>query len=198
MKGNLDDLSMKINLKVIHKLNAHLQKQNELIEESKKLIDEIHSNINTKILNGEYDNLEEEFNKERIGKKSLRKYEYTKLNIESQIENLKQGIKGDTEIKEENEEIQIENLDKENNEDSENKNYKAIEYLRNLIRETFSKINEYEKKMEEITNEAKIKLKEGKKNEAKELLIEKKKIAELNIICKESIFVYRSHIKDFE
>lgn len=198
MKGNLDDLSMKINLKVIHKLNTHLQKQNELIEESKKLIDEIHSNINTKILNGEYDNLEEEFNKERIGKKSLRKYEYTKLNIESQIENLKQGIKGNTEIKEENEEIQIENLDKENNEDSENKNYKAIEYLRNLIRETFSKINEYEKKMEEITNEAKIKLKEGKKNEAKELLIEKKKIAELNIICKESIFVYRSHIKDFE
>ena len=198
MKGNLDDLSMKINLKVIHKLNAHLQKQNELIEESKKLIDEIHSNINNKILNGEYDNLEEEFNKERIGKKSLRKYEYTKLNIESQIENLKQGIKGNTEIKEENEEIQIENLDKENNEDSENKNYKAIEYLRNLIRETFSKINEYEKKMEEITNEAKIKLKEGKKNEAKELLIEKKKIAELNIICKESIFVYRSHIKDFE
>ena len=198
MKGNLDDLSMKINLKVIHKLNAHLQKQNELIEESKKLIDEIHSNINKKILNGEYDNLEEEFNKERIGKKSLRKYEYTKLNIESQIENLKQGIKGDTEIKEENEEIQIENLDKENNEDSENKNYKAIEYLRNLIRETFSKINEYEKKMEEITNEAKIKLKEGKKNEAKELLIEKKKIAELNIICKENIFVYRSHVKDFE
>ncbi len=198
MKGNLDDLSMKINLKVIHKLNTHLQKQNELIEESKKLIDEIHSNINKKILNGEYDNLEEEFNKERIGKKSLRKYEYTKLNIESQIENLKQGIKGNTEIKEENEEIQIENLDKENNEDSENKNYKAIEYLRNLIRETFSKINEYEKKMEEITNEAKIKLKEGKKNEAKELLIEKKKIAELNIICKESIFVYRSHIKDFE
>ena len=198
MKGNLDDLSMKINLKVIHKLNAHLQKQNELIEESKKLIDEIHSKINKKILNGEYDNLEEEFNKERIGKKSLRKYEYTKLNIESQIENLKQGIKGNTEIKEENEEIQIENLDKENNEDSENKNYKAIEYLRNLIRETFSKINEYEKKMEEITNEAKIKLKEGKKNEAKELLIEKKKIAELNIICKENIFVYRSHVKDFE
>ena len=176
MKGNLDDLSMKINLKVIHKLNTHLQKQNELIEESKKLIDEIHSNINTKILNGEYDNLEEEFNKERIGKKSLRKYEFTKLNIESQIENLKQGIKGNTEIKEENEEIQIENLDKENNEDSENKNYKAIEYLRNLIRETFSKINEYEKKMEEITNEAKIKLKEGKKNEVKELLIEKKKL----------------------
>ncbi len=198
MKGNLDDLSMKINLKVIHKLNTHLQKQNELIEESKKLIDEIHSKIHEKILNEEYDNLEEEFNKERIGKKSLRKYEYTKLNIESQIENLKQGIKGNTEIKEENEEIQIENLDKENNEDSENKNYKAIEYLRNLIRETFSKINEYEKKMEEITNEAKIKLKEGKKNEAKDLLIEKKKIAELNIICKESIFVYRSHIKDFE
>jgi hypothetical protein len=52
--------------------------------------------------------------------------------------------------------------------------------------------------MEKITNEEKIKLKEGKKNEAKELLIEKKKIAELNIICKESIFVYRSHIKDFE
>ena len=198
MKGNLDDLSMKINLKVIHKLNTHLQKQNELIEESKKLIDEIHSNINTKILNGEYDNLEEEFNKERIGKKSLRKYEYTKLNIESQIENLKQGIKGNTEIKEENEEIQIENLDKENNEDSENKNYKAIEYLRNLIRETFSKINEYEKKMEEITNEAKSKLKEGKKNEAKELLVEKRKIGELNLICKESIFVYRSHVKDFE
>lgn len=198
MKGNLDDLSMKINLKVIHKLNAHLQKQNELIEESKKLIDEIHSNINTKILNGEYDNLEEEFNKERIGKKSLRKYEYTKLNIESQIENLKQGIKGDTEIKEENEEIQIEDLDEDNNENSEYKNYNAIKYLKNLIKETFSKIDEYEKKMEDITNEAKIKLKEGKKNEAKELLVEKRKIGELNLICKESIFVYRSHIKDFE
>ena len=198
MKGNLDDLSMKINLKVIHKLNAQLEKQNELIEEGKKNINELHSKINEKILNEDYNNLEEEFNKERIGKKSLRKYEYTKLNIESQIENLKQGIKGDTEIKEENEEIQIEDLDEDNNENSEYKNYNAIKYLKNLIKETFSKIDEYEKKMEDITNEAKIKLKEGKKNEAKELLIEKKKIAELNIICKENIFVYRSHVKDFE
>ena len=198
MKGNLNELSMKLNMKVIHKLNEHLKKQNELIEESKKLIDEIHSKIHEKILNEEYDNLEEEFNKERIGKKSLRKYEYTKLNIESQIENLKKGIKDNTEKKEENEEIEIEKLDNDNNENSENKNYNAIKYLRNLIRDAFSKIDEYEKKMEEITNEAKSKLKEGKKNEAKDLLIEKKKIAELNIICKESIFVYRSHIKDFE
>ena len=189
---------MKLNMKVIHKLNEHLKKQNELIEESKKLIDEIHSKIHEKILNEEYDNLEEEFNKERIGKKSLRKFEYTKLNIESQIKNLKEGIKGNNDIKEENEEIQIEDLDEDNNENSEYKNYNAIKYLKNLIKETFSKIDEYEKKMEDITNEAKIKLKEGKKNEAKELLVEKRKIGELNLICKESIFVYRSHIKDFE
>ena len=198
MKDNLDELSMKVNLKVIHKLNAQLEKQNELIEEGKKNINELHSKINEKILNEDYNNLEEEFNKERIGKKSLRKYEYTKLNIESQIKNLKEGIKGNNDIKEENEEIQIEDLDEDNNENSEYKNYNAIKYLKNLIKETFSKIDEYEKKMEDITNEAKIKLKEGKKNEAKELLVEKRKIGELNLICKESIFVYRSHIKDFE
>jgi hypothetical protein len=198
MKDNLDELSMKVNLKVIHKLNALLEKQNELIEEGKKNINELHSKINEKILNEDYNNLEEEFNKERIGKKSLRKFEYTKLNIESQIKNLKEGIKGNNDIKEENEEIQIEDLDEDNNENSEYKNYNAIKYLKNLIKETFSKIDEYEKKMEDITNEAKIKLKEGKKNEAKELLVEKRKIGELNLICKESIFVYRSHIKDFE
>jgi len=198
MKDNLDELSMKVNLKVIHKLNAQLEKQNELIEEGKKNINELHSKINEKILNEDYNNLEEEFNKERIGKKSLRKFEYTKLNIESQIKNLKEGIKGNNDIKEENEEIQIEDLDEDNNENSEYKNYNAIKYLKNLIKETFSKIDEYEKKMEDITNEAKIKLKEGKKNEAKELLVEKRKIGELNLICKESIFVYRSHIKDFE
>lgn len=198
MKDNLDELSMKVNLKVIHKLNAQLEKQNELIEEGKKNINELHSKINEKILNEDYNNLEEEFNKERIGKKSLRKFEYTKLNIESQIKNLKEGIKGNNDIKEENEEIQIEDLDEDNNENSEYKNYNAIKYLKNLIKETFSKIDEYEKKMEDITNEAKLKLKEGKKNEAKELLVEKRKIGELNLICKESIFVYRSHIKDFE
>ena len=197
MKDNLDELSMKVNLKVIQ-LNAQLEKQNELIEEGKKNINELHSKINEKILNEDYNNLEEEFNKERIGKKSLRKFEYTKLNIESQIKNLKEGIKGNNDIKEENEEIQIEDLDEDNNENSEYKNYNAIKYLKNLIKETFSKIDEYEKKMEDITNEAKIKLKEGKKNEAKELLVEKRKIGELNLICKESIFVYRSHIKDFE
>ena len=38
MKDNLDELSMKVNLKVIHKLNAQLEKQNELIEEGKKNI----------------------------------------------------------------------------------------------------------------------------------------------------------------
>ena len=198
MKDNLDELSMKVNLKVIHKLNAQLEKQNELIEEGKKNINELHSKINEKILNEDYNNLEEEFNKERIGKKSLLKFEYTKLNIELQIKNLKEGIKGNNDIKEENEEIQIEDLDEDNNENSEYKNYNAIKYLKNLIKETFSKIDEYEKKMEDITNEAKIKLKEGKKNEAKELLVEKRKIGELNLICKESIFVYRSHIKDFE
>ena len=198
MKDNLDELSMKVNLKVIHKLNAQLEKQNELIEEDKKNINELNSKINEKILNEDYNNLEEEFNKERIGKKSLRKFEYTKLNIESQIKNLKEGIKGNNDIKEENEEIQIEDLDEDNNENSEYKNYNAIKYLKNLIKETFSKIDEYEKKMEDIKNEAKIKLKEGKKNEAKELLVEKRKIGELNLICKESIFVYRSHIKDFE
>ena len=75
MEKELKTISKKINLKLLNQLNEQLEKYNSLIEKGKKILEELHSKINEKIKNEQFDNLEEDFDKERNGRKSLRKFQ---------------------------------------------------------------------------------------------------------------------------
>ncbi len=202
MEKELKTISKKINLKLLNQLNEQLEKYNSLIEKGKKILEELHSKINEKIKNEQFDNLEEDFDKERNGKKSLRKFQFTKKNIETQIEELNKGKNLEKEMNEENEKTEdkeIVSVDKEdlNNLDPESENYNSLKYLYTLINDTIDKIESNEIEIQENIEKAKNELKEGNKNQAKNYLTEKKKIEELNKVYLININIYRNHVQDF-
>ena len=202
MEKELKTISKKINLKLLNQLNEQLEKYNSLIEKGKKILEELHSKINEKIKNEQFDNLEEDFDKERNGRKSLRKFQLTKKNIETQIEELNKGKNLEKEMNEENEKTEdkeIVSVDKEdlNNLDPESENYNALKYLYTLINDTIDKIESNEIEIQENIEKAKNELKEGNKNQAKNYLTEKKKIEELNKVYLLNINIYRNHVQDF-
>ena len=202
MEKELKTISKKINLKLLNQLNEQLEKYNSLIEKGKKILEELHSKINEKIKNEQFDNLEEDFDKERNGRKSLRKFQLTKKNIETQIEELNKGKNLEKEMNEENEKTEdkeIVSVDKEdlNNLDPESENYNALKYLYTLINDTIDKIESNEIEIQENIEKAKNELKEGNKIQAKNYLTEKKKIEELNKVYLLNINIYRNHVQDF-
>ena len=181
MEKELKTISKKINLKLLNQLNEQLEKYNSLIEKGKKILEELHSKINEKIKNEQFDNLEEDFDKERNGRKSLRKFQLTKKNIETQIEELNKGKNLEKEMNEENEKTEdkeIVSVEKEdlNNLAPESENYNALKYLYTLINDTIDKIESNEIEIQENTEKAKNELKEGNKILAKNYLTEKKKL----------------------
>ena len=202
MEKELKTISKKINLKLLNQLNEQLEKYNSLIEKGKKILEELHSKINEKIKNEQFDNLEEDFDKERNGRKSLRKFQLTKKNIETQIEELNKGKNLEKEMNEENEKTEdkeIVSVEKEdlNNLAPESENYNALKYLYTLINDTIDKIESNEIEIQENIEKAKNKLKEGNKIQAKNYLTEKKKIEELNKVYLLNINIYRNHVQDF-
>lgn len=202
MEKELKTISKKINLKLLNQLNEQLEKYNSLIEKGKKILEELHSKINEKIKNEQFDNLEEDFDKERNGRKSLRKFQLTKKNIETQIEELNKGKNLEKEMNEENEKTEdkeIVSVEKEdlNNLDPESENYNALKYLYTLINDTIDKIESNEIEIQENIEKAKNELKEGNKIQAKNYLTEKKKIEELNKVYLLNINIYRNHVQDF-
>lgn len=202
MEKELKTISKKINLKLLNQLNEQLEKYNSLIEKGKKILEELHSKINEKIKNEQFDNLEEDFDKERNGRKSLRKFQLTKKNIETQIEELNKGKNLEKEMNEENEKTEdkkIVSVEKEdlNNLNPESENYNALKYLYTLINDTIDKIESNEIEIQENIEKAKNELKEGNKIQAKNYLTEKKKIEELNKVYLLNINIYRNHVQDF-
>ena len=202
MEKELKTISKKINLKLLNQLNEQLEKYNSLIEKGKKILEELHSKINEKIKNEQFDNLEEDFDKERNGRKSLRKFQLTKKNIETQMEELNKGKNLEKEMNEENEKTEdkeIVSVEKEdlNNLAPESENYNALKYLYTLINDTIDKIESNEIEIQENIEKAKNELKEGNKIEAKNYLTEKKKIEELNKVYLLNINIYRNHVQDF-
>lgn len=202
MEKELKTISKKINLKLLNQLNEQLEKYNSLIEKGKKILEELHSKINEKIKNEQFDNLEEDFDKERNGRKSLRKFQLTKKNIETQMEELNKGKNLEKEMNEENEKTEdkeIVSVEKEdlNNLDPESENYNALKYLYTLINDTIDKIESNEIEIQENIEKAKNELKEGNKIQAKNYLTEKKKIEELNKVYLLNINIYRNHVQDF-
>ena len=202
MEKELKTISKKINLKLLNQLNEQLEKYNSLIEKGKKILEELHSKINEKIKNEQFDNLEEDFDKERNGRKSLRKFQLTKKNIETQIEELNKGKNLEKEMNEENEKTEdkeIVSVEKEdlNNLAPESENYNALKYLYTLINDTIDKIENNEIEIQENIEKAKNELKEGNKIQAKNYLTEKKKIEELNKVYLLNINIYRNHVQDF-
>lgn len=202
MEKELKTISKKINLKLLNQLNEQLEKYNSLIEKGKKILEELHSKINEKIKNEQFDNLEEDFDKERNGRKSLRKFQLTKKNIETQIEELNKGKNLEKEMNEENEKTEdkeIVSVEKEdlNNLAPESENYNALKYLYTLINDTIDKIESNEIEIQENIEKAKNELKEGNKIQAKNYLTEKKKIEELNKVYLLNINIYRNHVQDF-
>ena len=202
MEKELKTISKKINLKLLNQLNEQLEKYNSLIEKGKKILEELHSKINEKIKNEQFDNLEEDFDKERNGRKSLRKFQLTKKNIETQMEELNKGKNLEKEMNEENEKTEdkeIVSVEKEdlNNLNPESENYNALKYLYTLINDTIDKIESNEIEIQENIEKAKNELKEGNKIQAKNYLTEKKKIEELNKVYLLNINIYRNHVQDF-
>lgn len=202
MEKELKTISKKINLKLLNQLNEQLEKYNSLIEKGKKILEELHSKINEKIKNEQFDNLEEDFDKERNGRKSLRKFQLTKKNIETQIEELNKGKNLEKEMNEENEKTEdkeIVSVEKEdlNNLAPESENYNALKYLYTLINDTIDKIESNEIEIQENIEKAKNELKEGNKIQAKNYLTEKKKSEELNKVYLLNINIYRNHVQDF-
>lgn len=202
MEKELKTISKKINLKLLNQLNEQLEKYNSLIEKGKKILEELHSKINEKIKNEQFDNLEEDFDKERNGRKSLRKFQLSKKNIETQIEELNKGKNLEKEMNEENEKTEdkkIVSVEKEdlNNLNPESENYNALKYLYTLINDTIDKIESNEIEIQENIEKAKNELKEGNKIQAKNYLTEKKKIEELNKVYLLNINIYRNHVQDF-
>ena len=202
MEKELKTISKKINLKLLNQLNEQLEKYNSLIEKGKKILEELHSKINEKIKNEQFDNLEEDFDKERNGRKSLRKFQLTKKNIETQMEELNKGKNLEKEMNEENEKTEdkeIVSVEKEdlNNLAPESENYNALKYLYTLINDTIDKIESNEIEIQENIEKAKNELKEGYKIQAKNYLTEKKKIEELNKVYLLNINIYRNHVQDF-
>jgi len=202
MEKELKTISKKINLKLLNQLNEQLEKYNSLIEKGKKILEELHSKINEKIKNEQFDNLEEDFDKERNGRKSLRKFQLTKKNIETQMEELNKGKNLEKEMNEENEKTEdkeIVSVEKEdlNNLAPESENYNALKYLYTLINDTIDKIESNEIEIQENIEKAKNELKEGNKIQAKNYLTEKKKIEELNKVYLLNINIYRNHVQDF-
>ena len=202
MEKELKTISKKINLKLLNQLNEQLEKYNSLIEKGKKILEELHSKINEKIKNEQFDNLEEDFDKERNGRKSLRKFQLTKKNIETQMEELNKGKNLEKEMNEENEKTEdkeIVSVEKEdlNNLAPESENCNALKYLYTLINDTIDKIESNEIEIQENIEKAKNELKEGNKIQAKNYLTEKKKIEELNKVYLLNINIYRNHVQDF-
>ena len=202
MEKELKTISKKINLKLLNQLNEQLEKYNSLIEKGKKILEELHSKINEKIKNEQFDNLEEDFDKERNGRKSLRKFQLTKKNIETQMEELNKGKNLEKEMNEENEKTEdkeIVSVEKEdlNNLAPESENYNALKYLYTLINDTIDKIESNEIEIQENIEKAKNELKEGNKIQAKNYLTEKKKSEELNKVYLLNINIYRNHVQDF-
>ena len=202
MEKELKTISKKINLKLLNQLNEQLEKYNSLIEKGKKILEELHSKINEKIKNEQFDNLEEDFDKERNGRKSLRKFQLTKKNIETQMEELNKGKNLEKEMNEENEKTEdkeIVSVEKEdlNNLAPESENYNALKYLYTLINDTIDKIESNEIEIQENIEKAKNELKEGNKIQAKNYLTKKKKIEELNKVYLLNINIYRNHVQDF-
>ena len=149
--------------------------------------------INTKLKNGDMKNIIEDFELEKQKEKSLKNLEKSKLILESQIEKIRNGIDIKPILNDEIEEV---SLEKEDFDETFSENEKAVRFLKDSINNMIFTIENIEKKINDEYIEARTKLKEGKIQDAKKILRNKKQMEDYIIVLKENIKIYQAHKND--
>ena len=182
-----------IKQKILSQLNIKLFNQNKIIEKARINFMNYRNEINTKLKNGDMKNIIEDFELEKQKEKSLKNLEKSKLILESQIEKIRNGIDIKPILNDEVEEI---SLEKEDFDETFSDNEKSIKYLKDNINNSIITIEKIEKTINDEYIEARTKLKEGKIQDAKKILRNKKQMEDYIIVLKENIKIYKSHINE--
>ena len=188
-----DKMNDAIKQKILSQLNIKLFNQNKIIDQAKINFINYRKEINTKLKNGDMKNIIEDFELEKQKEKSLKNLEKSKLILESQIEKIRNGIDIKPILNDEVEEI---SLEKEDFDETFSDNEKSIKYLKDNINNSIITIEKIEKTINDEYIEARTKLKEGKIQDAKKILRNKKQMEDYIIVLKENIKIYKSHINE--